>query len=615
MDPTARQIQKFLLILAVLLGLGQVSFTKQTEGALYQPVSVPYDWSHKHLVFSQPGTFEHTLRLAQDVRFWHQWYQRNPHRWLPPDRFPRYFSTELLQRDWGVSLGANATTSDAMFPAKFSFDVNAAPDCVNDFVVFTTSLVGSSSSPSIVAFNELYNGAAGGNGLCGTGGPSVYWSYNTNASGDTTGMTLTSPTLDRDGTKVAFVENSNASGTAVLHILRWHAGEGGTIAAPVSAANTLPAGKPWTDTSDCPATASCIANIPFTGTNPDTLSSPFVDYHDDVLYVGDDNGLLHKFTGVFVGTPAEVTTGGWPITVHSGFKLTGPVFDAASGNIFVGDGNGRLSFVRDTASTVGSCGAGSPPCLGSNSIQLNNSLLNLFSNPIVDPPIVDSSTGKVFAFIGNDGATLGAAAQVAQADTQLSGGSVVTASVGAAGANLHTGAFDNAYLASSAPNIQGHLYVCGKASGLDNPTLYRIGFNSSGVMNSSTDAGSLALANFAALGTGPECSPVTELLNGSDRIFLSVANNGIVADGCTGGLGCVMSVVIPTASPFTFPAAVSSGLPESGGTGGIIIDNVGSGGQESNIYFTPLANSTAGIPCNGASGVGCAVKLTQSAFQ
>ncbi len=40
-----------------------------------------------------------------------------------------------------------------------------------------------------------------------------------------------------------------------------------------------------------------------------------------------------------------------------------------------------------------------------------------------------------------------------------------------------------------------------------------------------------------------------------------------------------MSVVLPTGSPFTFPSAISAALPESGGTSGIVVDNIASGGQ------------------------------------
>ena len=69
-------------------------------------------------------------------------------------------------------------------------------------------------------------------------------------------------------------------------------------------------------------------------------SSPFMDYAADVAWVGDNEGRLHKFTGVFYGTPAEVTTGGFPATVSAaGIKLSPPVYDFA-GNVFVGSSSG-----------------------------------------------------------------------------------------------------------------------------------------------------------------------------------------------------------------------------------------------------------------------------------
>ena len=49
----------------------------------------------------------------------------------------------------------------------------------------------------------------------------------------------------------------------------------------------------------------CMVMIPFSGVAGNSNSSPYVDYASDVLYVGDDSGNLHKFTGVFNGTPAE----------------------------------------------------------------------------------------------------------------------------------------------------------------------------------------------------------------------------------------------------------------------------------------------------------------------
>src|ERR1700704_4372071 len=43
---------------------------------------------------------------------------------------------------WGASMLAGGTVGAGMFPAKFTFDVNAAPSCANDYVAFNTSLAG-----------------------------------------------------------------------------------------------------------------------------------------------------------------------------------------------------------------------------------------------------------------------------------------------------------------------------------------------------------------------------------------------------------------------------------------------------------------------------------------
>ena len=103
-----------------------------------------------------------------------------------------------------------------MYPAKFSFDVTAAPSCANDFVVFPIAANGSATQPNLVAFNNLYSGTAGGNGICNrtpsgtdTGvAATVYWSYNVNGIG---GAVPTSPALSLDGTKVAFVESAGGA--------------------------------------------------------------------------------------------------------------------------------------------------------------------------------------------------------------------------------------------------------------------------------------------------------------------------------------------------------------------------------------------------------------------
>jgi hypothetical protein len=419
--------------------------------------------------------------------------------------------------------------------------------------------------------------------------------------------TFTSPTLSFDGTQVAYMEGGGG-GTGVLHILRWKSGDGGTVGAPVLVTTSVTTGANYVT---CKTTAtSCLLSLVFGNASGSTSSEPFYDFDTDNLYVGDDSGNLHKFTGVFFGVPAEVTTGGWPIAVHSGHVLTRPVVDNTSGNIFVNDVDGTLSYVREVGSNVGACaGIGVvPPCLGSTSVTVSGN-----TGSITDPPVVDSTQGRVFAFTGNNtSATLGGA-NVVQADTALSAASVTRLDVGIGrNVNLHDGAFDNAYFTNAGT---GHLYVCansgansGSSSGLvpnNEPTLKRISFNNNGTM-AVVDAGTLTVGL-----TSAACSPVTEILNGTtDWMFFSVQASSSLA-ACI-PLGCVMSVSVPTASPFTFPAAVAAALPERGGTSGIVIDNVSAAGQASSIYFSILANSTVLHSCGGTSGVGCAVKATQS---
>jgi hypothetical protein len=202
----------------------------------------------------------------------------------------------------------------------------------------------------------------------------------------------------------------------------------------------------------------------------------------------------------------------------------------------------------------------------------------------------------VFAEAGDNGS--GNAALV-QADTELSPSSVVTVLVGRnGGQSLFSGAFDNRYFTNVST---GFLYVCGKAATTERPTLYRIGFNSSGVLNSTTDGSSRTLAN-----GNTECSPLTEIFNSptnKDWLFLGVGNNCAGSGG--GSAGCIMSFDITGG----FPSASAHATAETNGTSGIVVDNVSTAAQASSIYFSNLGNATCG---DGIGGGGCAIKLTQA---
>ncbi len=215
------------------------------------------DWSTKHVVFSKPRTAKDAARLERDPRYQMQLARRNApaFRKLADarvdssdllDRFrnrvhdpqTRTTKADPIHRDWSVQLNGNGTSAPtpsvgaSQFPAKATFDITAPPDCVNDFVVYNTN------TSLLVAFNNLYT-SPDGTGYCPGTAPNVMWAYNVTTcfaeDGVTPlGVTSTSVTLSFDGSQVAFIESSAMCGS-VLHILKWSATDGGTIAVPADA--------------------------------------------------------------------------------------------------------------------------------------------------------------------------------------------------------------------------------------------------------------------------------------------------------------------------------------------------------------------------------------------
>ncbi len=571
-----------------------VAFT--THGQGHVRMSMPHDWSHHHLVFTPPSSIAQAWKLQQEPRFWHQLLRRNASARqqgnaadFAAGRGGHGNNRKNLEHpDWGMSLLAGGTAGAGTYPAKFTFDINATPDCANDYVAFTTSLAGSTSQPSIIAFDELYSTQGSTGGLCSQNGPSVKWAYNTGP-----GKILTSPALSADGTKVAYVETS-VTAHAILHILKWKPGAAatvqGTLSGPATPDTTLTAGQNWT--TNCPAANSCIANLVFNGSPQDTGSSPFIDYANNVLYVGDDLGSVHKFTGVFNGAPAEQTTGGWPAAASAANPLTSPVFDAASSKVFVASRGGILSSISSTGTVVASA-------------RLPH------GNGFVDAPLVDSSAGTVYVFAACDNAPCNANSGVWQFSTSFvasASGTETTIGTGSTGGTVFAGTFDNIYFTSAnSASPTGNLYVCGNAAG--NATLYRIPITA----NAMGTASAMATA-MSTLST--TCSPVTEILNGStDWIFVSVQSspNVLPAIGCPAlGGGCIMSFNVTAG---TTPTATAARAAASGGTSGIVVDNLSASSQASSLYFTYLSNGVIGATCNGVTGVGCAIKLTQSGLQ
>src|SRR5215467_1387822 len=494
----------------------------------------PTDWSHRHLIFSRPATVEQEARVGADPRYWQQYERRNIARTLAgdesnPGSFADYsfgaFAARPragIHRDWSENMGSAASAGAGNYPAKFSFQITTA-SCGNatppDYVVFNTGLQGSATQASVVAYDNLYSG-------CAAPVPAVYWAYNTG------GIVLTSPVTSLAGDQVAFVQ-SNASLQGSLVLLKF--APGGTVGAPT----TLFA-VPTTSYRGC--TAPCMTIVPLenSGGTPveDRTSSVFPDYSGDVIWVGGASGWLHKIRGVFLGTPAEVRTGGFPVQVNPAniTALSSPVFDFTSGNVFVGDLGGFFYQVSATTGAV------------TKSARLDHGA----GTGLVAGPIVDSTTSTVYVFASNDGSASCAGGPCA-AVYQIPFGFVFQAEmqVGTSAANpkpMYEGDFDSAYYSSGVGT--GSLYVCGNTG--STPILYKI--------PATLTLMGTPVAGPTLTSTATGCSPVTDFSNPSvtgkadEWIFASVQSSGS-GNSCVAG-GCLMNFNV---QPWTASTAYAVG--------------------------------------------------------
>lgn len=542
------------------------------------PNGLVQDWSHRHAVYPRVGPIQSLIAIQNDPRAIHSWQAAARSDWRRWNnlRF-HHASQSSIHRDWSIPLGGG-TTAPAMYPAKFGFNVNAAPNCLSDFIVYPVNVVGGAAQPNIVGFNNLYSGTAPGPvGICNRApvaaddgvSATTLWSYNVHAAG---GVVATSPALSLDGTKVAFVETAPAT-TAHFHVLAWKTGDGRLIS------NLQSVTTPVTISSfsvGAPTAGSGTASDLALGSTSDTLSSPFIEYGQDTAYVGNDTGTLFRIKNVFctfpqctgASSPAPSLDGTWgsggALSTGCSGKLTGPVVDGGTGNVFVGCSDGKL---------YGYTSAGVPltPLVVGNSSATGG---------IVDPPIVDGTNGFVYAVSGNNG-TNAVMVQAKTSDLSLQS----TATLGSGGLrSLHSPAFNDKYFSSGTSTTWLLYELAPTATGI---TVYGAGFNASRIMTSGTPANALPFAIATQ-----EISPLTEFLTtgGEDRFFESVLNP--IA-------GNLASFRIDLG----FPAGLENTATEGSGTTGIVVDNVATGSAQANsIYFGVLVSNTA-------------VKLTQGLLQ
>lgn len=460
-----------------------------------------------------------------------------------------------------IQFSANALMTN---PANLSATLSG--DDLGGGVFRLTGGAATGVQPTLVAYNQLYKTTCTtGTGAVAAGSPNIFWSYNTG-----NGATVeTSPALSLDGSQVAFVQRTSVSSgspltpgqAAHLVLLKWAAGSTGAHAATVAPTEV-------TNANYRTCTAPCMTKFALGANNQN--SSPYVDYANDRIYVGDAYGRLHRFDNVFNGTPAAAAS--WPVTVSIGNMLSSPVFDSVSNQVFVGS---SVSNVTSTLANAAAPGPNNFPAYSGgqlhrvdattravvNSAQIgglySGSTLRNNAAGVYDGAIVDSLAGRVYAFVETD-------TSLACNDTSCKGIFQFTASFAAnnagvkrtigrgeiAGRFQRIGQFDDAYWSSNPTSPTGNLYVCG--SGPDNgtsrqPTVYRIPITAN-VMGTP-----VALASLTSLPTsgqiGASCSPISMIKNGANEyLFMGVTANGDqTATGCTGA--CIYMMQLQGASP------------------------------------------------------------------
>jgi hypothetical protein len=583
-----------------------------------QHVGRVLDWSYHHLTLSGGLPAADLERARVEPRILFRLAERNLYRAsLSPGKSgdgpgrdpmrPSHPRSHGMKIDWSVPLGTGIV-APYMFPAKYSFDINATPSCTNDYVVFGLNVTGTTPAhANLVGVNNLYSGAAPR--LC-QANPTVNWAYNGSTA---SGSVLTSPVISLDGKRIAYVES--AAGSAVFHVLAWKAGQG--TAATAAATPTL--NGACTGTVDNP-TSSCLKSVTFSSTATDTLSSPWVDYSTDKAFVGSDDGKIYRISCVFKCGLNTQPTVDWTFTLPvagaggTAAAPNGPVYDSQTGRLIVGDQLGELWTINTSGASPnlfagpvmvggGGCSVAHPPGRTGTG---TNCTASGGSYGIPDSVLLDGSVGKIFAFSGNDGTT-GASAVVAQLNENLTGLVRVHVGRGSVGTtianwNLHSGAFDNAYFGATPKN--GHLFLCGTGASDTQPWHYWIGFSAYPTMNS---APSGSLLRYAV--DNLPCAPYSELFNPNITLSGGPGAHDLLVSGLMGTStnGYIITNDI-TAGAITVGEAF---VNYPGGVSGVIIDNVSSSGQASSVYFSTQGVVNVGTCANAR----CAVKLTQLDLQ
>jgi hypothetical protein len=529
---------------------------------------IPSDWSNRHVVYSGAPDLNMLLLSTREPRILHNYLLKERNQQRASGQGKHGGASSTVHIDWNMPL--NGRLTDSMFAAKYATSMSVSTASCSDWIVFATD---ATSGNNLTGYTNLYVSGTGGagTGLCETGtgiNPTV--KFDCSVRSLTNGRFLTSPVISLDGTKIAVVETSATTNSAVVHVVNVPAGPNATT---------------------CTETVTTLAN-----TGQDTLSSPYVDYSTDAGYFGTDNGYLHKISGLFLGTPTE-TVVGWPALVAAGQRLTSPVLNN-TGSVnstlaYVAAGNGNFYSVN--AST--------------GAVTTSTATGKVAANSVLDGGIINVANGVIYWFGSNVGATPSngvTGATLVATDT--------TANMALKSATAQQPLWTGATVPTALAVHSGTLTAAGTGIVACGYTVYSPGKITGSLLYYPLTAGVPGAPTTSAFINNAQnnlCSPVTEFKGSDnvDRFFVGTSAGGSGLVGCAQGsnrsTGC-MTVLSFNGTLFSWV----QGVAETNGTSGIVVDNsVNTTGtqQTSSIYL-----GTSGFTAAASSS---SVKLTQSGLQ
>lgn len=601
---------------------------------------LPIDPSHRFIIsHSDLSDTDFAEQALREPRILYNWMLRHPAAVPVSSNLahaqPRHHHTfSQIPVDWHFPLG-NGTIPIGSGPAKYSFDLNQAPNCTNDFVVYALGTAGSPTQPNLIGLNNLYVNSTG-TGTCPGTAPNVLFAYNITGAGGN-GKILASVGLSLTGTKIAFIESVTSSTL------------GAPCAAPCSIFHVLTIGTGTGNGSFSNLTQTYAAAVPGLGNtasltslvysnSTNTRSFPFIDYARDVAYFGDDNGNVYKTTCVFQTgcVPALATgysrgTGIRLITSGANRILTGPVLDITNSTLFEGASDGNVYVVK-----LANCSGTPVNCTGTTHLAVGKAAgsAGCFAGygGVLDPPIVDVTFQVWYATAACSG-TSNLATMVEGNYSAVAQGTGLP--MAASTYNIHSGMPDDNYynLALNARSISAKLYFPGP-----NPSGQVVLWATA--MRPKNGVGTpLSMTNppvttgtptqVAVPGKGQsEPSTVTIVQNGNaDWLFFG--QKSVPKNSCNNSPpvanaeGCVFSYnVFDATGASNVPSVITALASEASGTSDIVVDNVSTAAGASSIYFANQSTTTtsAAPTCTTGTGVAtaaayCAVKLTQATLQ